>query len=251
MIQDVKFSCTALAGTNKAGVIKADADGYYPMPIGGLNCFNSAGEYYPYQSCKNLFEQSSAFMRRVSTGCLKGEYGHPKRQVGMSMEEYARRIMSIEEKSICVHFKEIWLDFNSMRDANGRPIVAVMAAVKPSGPYADALERSLNNPKEDVCFSIRAFTDDVKVAGVNNRNLVEIVTWDFVNEPGINTARKYKAPALESLSQAAFTKEEILGAVKPVEGVAMESSAIQAADAIFRAFGWDKDALASPKFMGW
>lgn len=251
MLQDVKFSCTALAGTGKAGVLTADADGYFSLPIGGLNCFNSVGQFYPYQAAKNLFEQSSALMRRISTGCLKGEYGHPKRQVGQSMDEYAHRIMTIEEKSVCVHFKEVWLDFNSMKDDLGRPIIAIMASLRPSGPYARALEDSLGNPKEDVCFSIRSFTEDVRMGGIVNRNLVEIVTWDFVTEPGISTARKYKAPSLESYVDESFTKDNIINAVKPMEGAAMESSAIAAADAIFRAFGWDKDALTTPKHLTW
>ncbi len=251
MLQAVKFSCTSLNGTGKQGILPPDADGYRQMPIGGLNCFNSAGEYYPYQTAKNLFEQSSAFMRRVKTACLKGEYGHPKRVPGQSMDEFTRRVMQVEEKFVCVHFKEIWLDFDSIKDVNGRPIVSVMASLRPTGPYADALDRSLNNPKEDVCFSVRAFTEDVRSGGVNNRNLVEIVTYDFVNEPGISTARKYKAPALESYGDEIITRENLVGAMQPVEGVGMESSAIATAESLFRIFGFDSSALATPKFLNW
>lgn len=251
MLQAVKFSCTSLAGTGKQGILPPDADGYRQMPIGGLNCFNSAGEYYPYQTAKNLFEQSSAFMRRVKTACLKGEYGHPKRQPGQSMEEFMRRVMQVEEKFVCVHFKEIWLDFDSIKDAQGRPIVSVMASLRPTGPYADALERSLNNPKEDVCFSVRAFTEDVRSGGVNNRNLVEVVTYDFVNEPGIATARKYKAPSLESFADEVVTRENVRGALEGMDSVAMESSGVATAQALFKLFGFDSTTLTTPKFLNW
>lgn len=262
MIHEVKFTCTALDGTGKQGILPPDADGYYTVPIGGLNCYNSVGEYYPFESARNLFEQSGALMRRISTGVLKGEYGHPKMLPGQSMDQFARRVMTIEEKSVCVHYKEVWLDFDTVKDSAGRPIVAIMAKLKPSGPYADALERSLNNRHEDVCFSIRSFTDDVKIYGVNNRNLVEIVTWDAVTEPGIAGARKYKAPGLEShsdrlmtslqsVSETVFSRDHLIAAVKPQAGFALEASAVAAADAIFRAFGWDKSVLNTPKFLDW
>ena len=252
MLREVKFGCTALMGTGKQGVLTADSDGYFELPIGGLDVFNSAGEFYPYQEAKSLFEQSSSLMRRVNTACLKGEYGHPKRQPGQSYDEYAARILQIHEQMICVHYAEIWLDFNSVKGPNGKPIVAIMARLKPSGPYGDALSKSLGNKNEDVCFSIRSFTNDVRVRGVNNRQLVEVVTWDYVNEPGISIARKFKSPGLESFTdtEASFTKEHIQKAVEPIEGMAMESAQI-AAQAIFQAFGWDSSALTTPKFLDW
>ena len=68
----IRFSCTSLQGTNKKGILTKDEHGYYSQPIGGLNVMNSAGMYYTYQGAKNLFEESSAFMRRVRRGALHG-----------------------------------------------------------------------------------------------------------------------------------------------------------------------------------
>ena len=249
---NVRFSCTALAGTSKQGILPQDPHGYYTMPVGGLNVFNSVGDYYPYEGAKELFQSSGAFMRRIKTGCLKGEYGHPKMVAGQSMESFAQRVMTIEEKNTCVHFSDIWLDFDKVKDETGRPVIAIMAKLKPTGPYGQALEQSLQNPKEEVCFSIRAFTEDVMQRGTKQRNLREIVSWDFVTEPGLNVARKYKSPALESYVDQPVTKEDILGAMKhgQVEGMAMESTRI-AGLSLINALGWDVTPGKAPHFLNW
>jgi hypothetical protein len=247
-MNSVKFSCTSLKGTNKAGILPKDKDGYYTMPIGGLDVYNSAGEFYSYQAAKSLFEASSSFMRRVSTGVLKGELGHPKPSVGQSMESFANRVMSIEEKNVCAHFAEVWLDFNSVKGSNGKPIVAIMAKVAPSGPLASSLERSLENAKEDVCFSIRAFTEDKLIAGVNNRALQQIVTFDAVTEPGISTARKYFSPSLEARSETVFTQQQLVDSiVKPIEGYATESTKLTVTE-LFKMLNWQ---APDPKFLKW
>ena len=251
MIQEVKFTCTALAGTGKEGRLPADADGYFTLPIGGLDCFNSANQFYSYNAAKGLFEGSSAFMRRVSTGCLKGEAGHPKKEVGQSMADFIDRICRIEETRVSHHIAEIWLDFNTIKDPKtGRPIVAIMAKVKPSGPYGQPLLESLLNPKEDVCFSIRAFTDDRRVGGVTERGLKEIITWDAVTEPGIDGARKYRSPSLESRVEEIITRQDLELAVQQQDGVALESAFLRT-ESLFQALGWDDARQRAPRFMGW
>jgi Peptidase S80 family len=251
MMQAVRFSSTALAGTNKKGVLTPDEYGYYELPIGGLDCFNSAGEYYSSQRARALFEGSSDFMRRISTGCLKSENGHPKRLPGMTDEQFLRRCYQIEETLICAHFREIWLDFNSIKDRNGRPIVAVMAAVKPAGAFASDLQASLDNPHEDVCFSVRGFTDDIMVRGVNNRHLVEIITYDRVTEPGINEARKFKSPSLESMGDMFVTKETLQNAIRRVDGLAVENSELLMGSILMSMFGIDVGRKAPLTFRDW
>lgn len=179
-MNNVNFTCTTLQGSNKKGILPRDSDGYYTLPVGALNVFNSAGEFYTYESSKELFTSSSAFMRRVKTGCLKGECGHPKPLPNQSMESFAQRVLSIDEKNVCAHFSEIWLDFDSVKDATGKSVIAIMAKVAPAGPVGPALQKSFDNPKEEVCFSIRAFTEDRKIGGVKQRTLREIVTFDNV-----------------------------------------------------------------------
>ena len=166
MSNSVRFACTSLAGTNKVGNLKKDENGYYEVVVGALNVFNSAGQFYVYEQAKQLFESSSQLMRRVSRGSLRGEYGHPKMLPGMSNEQFANRVMSIHEENTCCHHKEITLDFDRVKDDQGKPVIAIISKVFPSGPMGAALERSLNNPNENVCFSIRAFTDDYRDGGI-------------------------------------------------------------------------------------
>ena len=86
-MSNIRFSCTSLAGTQKQGIIPKDANGYYDMVIGGLDILNSAGEYYDHAGAKELFQESSSFMRRVKRGALRGEVGHPRREHGQSIDE--------------------------------------------------------------------------------------------------------------------------------------------------------------------
>lgn len=250
-MQKAFFSCSTLAGTGKKGKLTKDSNGYYTMPIGGLNVFNSIGDYYTYEDAKQLFASSSVFMRRVKSGALKGEYGHPKPVAGQSYEAFAERVLSIEEKNICTHFSEIWLDFENVKDGNGKPVIAIMAKLAPSGPMGAAIERSLENPNEDVCYSIRSFTKDTYVGGVKHRALAEIVTWDYVNEPGINFARKYKAPALESMHEQAFSQKELLRAIKHMDsGIGMESAKMTG-QSLFKSLGWSLNENETPSYLKW
>ena len=251
MEPNVRFTCTALSRSAKKGVLACDDDGYYTTPIGALNTFNSAGEYYPYESAKGLFTSSGAFMRRIQSGCLKSEEGHPKPLPGQSMESFVQRVLQIDEKNVCAHIAEIYLDFNSLKDGVGRPIVAIMGKVKPAGPHAAALEASFKNPKEDVCFSIRAFTDDKRVAGINQRTLIEVVTFDRVTEPGINTSRKFMSPSLESHNEVLFTREALIASTKGMpSNLSMESGGLSPYE-LFKKLGWEADHLKEPSYLKW
>lgn len=252
MNHQIRFACTALAGSGKSGIIKPDDRGYYDIVVGGLNVYNSVGQYYPYEEAKHLFEQSSSFMRRVQRGVLAGETGHPKWLPGMNSDEYAQRIMSIYEENVCCHHKEIYLDFNSVKDVNGQPIIAIRSKLIPAGPGGAALKASLDNPDENVCFSIRAFTSDERDhrTGTMRRILRTIVTWDRVIEPGLALAEKYKSPALESLQDMTLSRGVIERAMAPREGVATES-ALMTGQELFRAMGWNVPEGDRPNFLKW
>ena len=249
-----RYACTSLMGTNKAGLLKPDDNGYRPMVVGALNMFNSAGEFYTFEQARDLFENnSSQLQRRIQRGVLKGEYGHPKFEPGMRGDQFLHRVLTIDESKICCHFREIWLESNAVKDKDGRAVVAIMAWVKPSGPYGGYLRDSLENPDENVCFSIRAFTDDRYVGGVKQRTLKQVVTFDYVLEPGMAVAEKYKAPALESFKDDGIIVsradiESVLGHAER-SPVAMESSNI--ATGLFEAMGWNLPKGVTPMFARW
>lgn len=226
-MSQVKFTASKLP-VGKKGVLAPDADGYYTLPVGSLNVFNSVGQYYVLEGARDLFKESSVLMRRIANGCLKGEMGHPKRAPGMSMEDYLSRVLTIEETNVCCHFKEVWLD-----EAYGRnnphlkspAMVAIMAKIKPSGPMGPALQASLESSSENVCFSIRSLSRDYVERGKYYKVLQQIVGWDCVTEPGLANATKWSAPALETLEDEFVTKASVQSVIKHQSGhVTMEST---------------------------
>lgn len=249
----VRFTATKLAGTGKKGILKPDADGYYTLVIGGLNCLNSAGEKYLLEGARDLFQSSSIFQRRVKNGCLKAEMGHPKRLPGMTDDNYLTRILTIDEKNTCAHFKEVWLDelFGRNNPQYRNPeLCAIMAKVRPAGPLGDSLARSLENPDENVCFSIRALTRDYFHRGVNQRVLQSIVNWDCVTEPGIAIATKYDTPSLEALEDTYVTRRLMEAAAGATHSsLATEDSRMIAQEAM-RLFDIQSTSL-TPGFANW
>ena len=250
MSNTIRFECTRLG--RQLGRLKSDGQGGYVMPVGGLNVFNSAGQYYTFEAAKKLFEESSQFMRRVERAVVRAEVGHPVKEPGMSENDYIRRVLTIRESNVCAFHKEIWLDFNSIKDKNGKPVIAIMSRVCPSGPHAAMLERAFENPGENVCFSIRAFTRDYMQGGVMYRDLDTIVTFDYVNEPGIDFAEKFKAPSLEAevLDTSRFTRGQMTEAISSMRGVAQEST-ILTANELFTSLGWNTSGSEKSAFTNW
>lgn len=205
----VKFTSTKLQSINKQGVLKKDEEGYYEIVIGGLNIANSTGIIYTLDGARKLFEDSSTLQRRIKNGSLYGESGHPMKPSNMSMDDYIVRVLSIENNNICCHFKEIWLD--DSYNFNGRGVkkdtVAIIAKLKPYGARGAALEESLNNPNINTAFSIRSLSEDFYRNGTTFRTITEIVTWDWVVEPGISIANKWDTPTLEDFKDSILTAD--------------------------------------------
>lgn len=241
----VTYACTALKGTNKKGILKPDENGYYEVVLGALNFYNSIGAFYPLEPAKKLFEESSSLMRRINSGALRGEMGHPKKQPGMSMRDYVSRILEIHEENVCCHIKEVRLDHDSVKDENGKPVLAIIGKVKPSGPKGQSLKESLENPDENVCFSIRSLTHDTMVNGVLQKHLKTIITWDYVLEPGLSVAKKWHAPSLEGMNDELLITAKDLVAVSKLEslgGISLESSGGVSASEVLSDLDWEVNA---------
>jgi len=226
----VKFTSEKLINKGKTGVLTPDRDGYYELVVGGLNCFNSAGEYYPLtNSVKQLFENSSTFMRKIKSGKLLGENGHPEYTKDMSVDDYVRRIYYISEQNVVCHFSEIWVDekfgLNNPEFKNPN-LVAIMAKVKPYGEKKHILQDALENRLQNLCFSIRSLTNNYYQRGTKLKELAEIITFDFVTEGGISIANKFDSPSLESMMEDIIvTKEKLIKIYNDIpEGLSTESS---------------------------
>lgn len=235
-MSNIKFTATKLSGSGRLGKLTPDANGYYTLPIGGLNLFNSTGDYYTAEGARQLFEQSSVLMRRIANGNLKGENGHPKQLPGQRDDQYFNRAMTIEETNVSHHFKSIWLDDTYGKKnpgLNSPDLIAVMAEVKPCGPHGPALQASLDNQDENVCFSIRALSKDFYQNRQKIRVLQSILTWDWVTEPGLHMATKWNSPTLESMTDKLLT-EAILSKIieETPRCLAMESGLNMAMEAL-------------------
>ncbi len=221
---------------NKQGILKPDGQGYYEQVIGGLNIDNS-----------------SVFKRKMDRGVLRGENGHPKFSPGMSKADFINRIYQIYEDRTCVHFKDIWLDNTLFKNPDGSAVWTIMAKFTPVGELCYLLDKELRNGCENVCFSIRSITEDYTVGGKIYRDIVEIITFDHVNEPGIAIAEKYKSPALESIARGVevlVTQDDFMRACDEAVsmGVATESHILASRDQIFKQFGW-KQPIRKPGYM--
>ena len=264
-VQSVNYGCSALVGLNKKGILKPDADGYYEITVGGFNIHNNSGAYYPLGMAAQLFEESSILMRRIKASALRGEYGHPRRG-SMSASEFVKRLNDIYEDRVCCHFGDVRLDYKNYKSKSGFPQVAVIAKLKPSGPFGDALQKSLDNPKEEVCFSVRAAVMQEMVGGEEHRHTRDIVTWDYVNEGGIPIARKYFSIGLESHEGQVFAmREQVeslivtptvlqIAAEKAVQVAGLESNDAQVLLDLQRRLGWTRPAqegFRTPRSLNW
>lgn len=239
----VVYGCTALVGTNKTGKLTPDSDGYYELVLGGLDCYNSGGAFYPLSAARGLFEASSSLMRRIESGACRGEYGHPKKDPSQSMSSFLQRVSTIYEDNVCCHFKDVRIEQNAIKDKAGNRVVAVVGRVKPSGPKGEFLRASLDSKDENVCFSVRSLTDDRVEGGRMVKNIRTIITWDYVNEPGIALAKKWHSPSLESFDEASFSRQMVETMDEGPKGMGMESMT-QVKNSIFVDFGWKKTATA-------
>lgn len=209
----VSFTATKLENLNKEGVIKPDEDGYYELVIGGLNVFNSAGDYYVEHGARELFAESGSLQRRINKGVLRGELGHPKVPPGTSLERAMMIYEVIDEKNVICHFSKIWLDFDYGKNNpvyNNDKLIAIMALVKPSGIHGHVLKEALENKRENVFFSLRGITEDYMTGGVRHRILSSIISFDYVGEGGIDTANKWDSPATESVGLESFNKKKVI-----------------------------------------
>lgn len=194
----ISFSSVKTHADNKE--LKQDADGYYYVTLGALNCFNSSGSFYLKDGIEDLVKnQSYNLARRLEKSQLYGEMQHPVYQPGMSKSDFFIRNLKIDMDHISHHIKSI--EFKEIDTPSGVPgkgkVLKVMGWVKPAGEKGNLLKEALENKEQNVAFSIRCLTDDRVVNGTEFRKIVQIITWDWVVEPGISVATTWNTLATE------------------------------------------------------
>lgn len=247
----VRYGCTMLAGTNKKGMLKPLDGGYYRVPAGAYNAYNSMGMFYDANSALPLLKPGSGLMRQLEKGVLRGEYKHPERD-GMSDREYIARIRKIDDDREAFHIRAIEVE-NSV-DEKGRPIFLVFVELRPSGPYGHLVKDKLDNPHENCYLSVRSLTMDDVIRGVKYTR--EIVTWDYVGEGGIYVANKYNAPSLESYHDVEVQQHDLLAIAaeqRRDRQLGLESNT-QDLGPLLKQLGWDIQTPTPPSispFLGW
>jgi hypothetical protein len=240
MIGAVEYGCTVLNGTNKSGTLKQNDKGYYDMIVGALNMTNNKGEFYDYNYAKKFFDEAGDLCRMALKGVLRGEYGHPNQETGQSDEKFVERLLRIDEKSVCVHHMRISLDFDRYKDNNGKPIIGIMSEVSPDGPYGPTLDKQIQNGHENVCFSIRCFSMPHRQSGRIVKEMKHVVTFDYVNEPGIAVATKYQSPSLETHKERIFTQGTVQQAARNIRRSPHSNEAsVVPIQALMGALGWE------------
>ena len=133
---------------------------------------------------------------------------------------------------------------DKLRDENGQEVVVVYGLVKPSGPYAESLERSLANPEENVAYSVRTFCQSTIYRGKLAKLVTDVLTYDYVTEPGIRMANQFKGLSLEHMALSTLGRDiqftEADFDIKSSELITMESEMIQNIRMIRDNQGWHR-----------
>lgn len=192
------YASVSLPTPGKKGVLKELDNGYYEIILGAFGAFGNGGWLYDEASAIKYVQSSPDFLELIANRRLRSEWGHPVRVPGMSDAAWFERVCTILESNWSSHIRKIHLSKDVVKDEKGRAVVAVIGEVTPCGPHAEAFKRCLENPDEDVNYSIRSFAR--RDFSTYRKHISKIVGWDNVWQPGIKVASKYLTPSLESAS---------------------------------------------------
>lgn len=192
----LSFSNVLLSQTGKKGVLKELDSGYYEILLGALGTNGNGGWIYNKESALRYMNNDKEFKYMLNSGRLRSEWGHPVRHPGMTDAEWFVRVNTIYEPNTSSHIRRVRPTTELIKDARGRAVVGLVGEVRPSGKNSAEFKEQLENPHEDVNYSVRSFAKrDFRNM---NKHITKIVTWDNVFDPGIKLASKYHTPSLES-----------------------------------------------------
>ena len=239
------YSVTTFPGKNKLDKIQTDENGYRKIILGGFNLANESGIFYPLTNqVRSLYESDSSILRKLRKGQCFSEVGHPNI---LNMPEHVaiQRLQQIDETNTCTHIKSISLE--STKDENGDEVVLAYGWVKPDGAKYFVLEKGFENPDRDVAFSIRSFADMTTEGFKRVRKVFDVITYDYVNEPGIRRATKYNtAAALEQLLDFHFTKDNLERAILESGKHSNESYILESLTMVKDHYGWNAVNVITP-----
>lgn len=249
-----RYACTYIPNMNDTNNIKPDSSGYYPCVLGGFNMQNHSGIYYPMDGAvEDMFKPTGIVGRKLSNGLLTGEYSHPNIE-NLDFNGTMKRLAKIDELLESHHFRAVSLQ--RAKDEYNKPIILCLGELRPQGPYGQHLKDKLDNPHQNVAFSIRSFTIPTVYNGMASRLVRDIVTWDFVGEPGIKKSTQFNTAnsgftngmGLENLvDEIPFTNENIQAAMRTNLSLGLESNNSYLTH-VRTSLGWREIEVVSPVF---
>ena len=193
--------------------IRKDESGYYEFILGAVNSLNSCNEFYLKDGIEKFINDENYMLaRKLKNGYLNGELGHPKYLPGMTQEAYYARNLNVDIQNVSHHIKSVWAQDTAIDSgvAGKGNIVLLKGMVKPSGINGKLLQEHIENNDANTAFSIRALTMNRPVGGITYKTIVQIITWDWVLEPGIKQANKWANISTESIDYIKFNIEDLM-----------------------------------------
>lgn len=238
------YAATARPGLNKAKVLATDDTGYSRCILGGFDVTNTSGIAYPItDAIRKMFAPGGILRRRLDKGVCRGEYEHPVID-GMPHHLALKRLSVLDPDRISHHFKS--MELVESKDESGTPIVLVYGMVRTCGAKGEILQRSFDNPEENIYFSIRSFTDQNMVRGVLTRRVKSLLTYDYVNEGGIAQANRFDTVGMES--DICFTVDDF-NRLETDTDVGLESGSLLTM--VKDDFGWNRVAVSKLSALMW
>lgn len=201
------YASVALPTPGKKGILKKLDNDYYEIIVGAFGAFGNGGWLYDERTAIDYFNNNPEFLELLRNRRMRSEWGHPVREPGMSDMEWLQRIHTIHEPNWSSHIRALHLSSNTVRDEKGRSVVAIIAEVTPCGPHAESFRRCLENPDEDMNYSVRSFAR--KDFRTQRKHISKIITFDSVWNPGIKSISKFNTPSLESSQLSIESSERV------------------------------------------
>lgn len=180
--------------------LKPDANGFYKVPAGALNVYNTSGQFYiGDQDVINIFKNDPDLKRKLEKGALKIEVDHPDTKGYTTLAQYMERLKEIKEINVCGVIGGIDLvELDKYANGSNKKIIQIFIHVKPDGPHAEVLKRKLEDPTLNLAFSLRSFTNDITTPGLPTiKKIINFINFDLINEGGITSAQKWNNIGIE------------------------------------------------------
>lgn len=192
------YASVAMPTPGKKGVLKKLDNGYSEVLIGAFGAFGNGGWLYDERTAIHYMNNNPEFLQLLANKRLRSEWGHPVRQPGMSDIEWFERVNTILESNWSSHQRKLHLSSDTVKDEKGRAVIAIIAETTPCGPHAKEFERIMENPDEDLNYSIRSFAK--RDFNTMRKHITKIINFDNVWTPGIKSISKFNTPSMESAS---------------------------------------------------